>query len=91
MVLSVTLSTTSHTGDYVSELFDKVMKTWRVKGKTFAVVTDNGSNFVKGARINQDISDKLRCAVHTVQLTLKDAASEELVGDSSNIYIYILQ
>lgn len=88
VVLSIALSATSHTGDYVSDLFDKVMKTWRVKGKTFAVVTDNGSNFVKGARINDNISDKLRCAVHTLQLTLKDAASQEAVSDSLKTYRY---
>lgn len=76
VVLSVMLSEESHTGEHVSDLLDRVMEEWTLKDRAFAVVTDNGANFVKAARVNSHFKEQHRCAVHTYQLALKDAAAE---------------
>lgn len=57
MVLCVALSEESHKGEYVSDLLDKVLTSWEVNKKTFAAVTDNGANFVKGASICESVSE----------------------------------
>jgi hypothetical protein len=79
VVLGVDASDESHTGEVVSDLLDQVLHHWEINSRVFAAVTDNGSNFVKAVRINSNIQEQLRCGVHTLQLSLKDAASNNQV------------
>lgn len=74
--LMVAQMTESHTGEYVSELLDQVAERWKVEHRVFAGVTDNGSNFAKGVRINAHVKEELRCIIHTLQLSLEDATKE---------------
>jgi len=76
VVLSVYHMEDSHTGEYVSDLLDLVTEEWECKGRVFGIVTDNGANFVKAARINENVNESFRCTVHTLQLALKDAVAE---------------
>src|SRR5665213_476538 len=76
IVLAVDASDASHTGEMVSDLLDQVLHHWDVSNRTFAAVTDNGANFCKAIRINPNIQEAIRCGVHTLQLSLKDAAVE---------------
>ena len=76
IVLAVDASDASHTGEMVSDLLDEVLHHWDISNRTFAAVTDNGSNFCKAIRINPNIEEGVRCGVHTLQLSLKDAAVE---------------
>jgi hypothetical protein len=57
-------------------------------------VTDNGSNFVKAARICEHINEELRCAVHTMQLALQDAVAgqpelQQLCRDAQELVVAV--
>jgi hypothetical protein len=77
VVLLVHRMVGSHTGEYVRDLLDLTIQAWETEGRVFAGVTDNGANFAKGPRISQQIDNALRCAVHTLQLALKDAVKQQ--------------
>ena len=77
VTLMVQKMTGSHTGDYVSELLDLTVTAWNAEERCLAVVTDNGANFVRGARLANTVQDELRCACHTLQLALKDGVAGE--------------
>lgn len=79
VVLAVFHMVENHTGEYISELLERVCEEWDCGNRLFGAVTDNGANYVKGMRINQRVTEELRCSVHTIQLALKDAA--ETVAD----------
>ena len=84
----------SHTGEYVSDLLDLTVSTWQADERCFAVVTDNGANFVKGARLATTVHDELRRACHTLQLALKDGVSGEpllkqLCTDAQHVVVVI--
>ena len=49
---------------------------WEAEERCFAIVTDNGANFAKAARL-ATVGDDLRCACHTLQLALKDGVASE--------------
>ena len=51
--------------EHLVDLFDK----WEIGSKITAIVTDNGSN-VKKACSNMEISERIPCAVHTLQLSV---------------------
>jgi hypothetical protein len=76
VVLMVAQMTESHTGEYVSELLDRVVESFRLENRVFAAVSDNGANFVKGIRINKNVGEQWRCMMHTLQLSLHDAVAE---------------
>ena len=76
VTLMVARMTESHTGEYVSELLDTVIERFSLDNRVFAAVTDNGSNFTKAVRINSQVAEGLRCAIHTLQLSLGDAAEQ---------------
>lgn len=78
VVLSVQLTDDSltHDGEWVRDLIQRIQRKYAMENRTFAIVTDNGSNFVKGSDINFTVDEKIRCAVHTLQLTLKNAVSK---------------
>lgn len=73
VVLSVEPADGQHSGEAVRDLLESVQTAWSLSSRTFAAVTDNGANFVKGIRIWARIEERLRCAVHTLQLAIKDA------------------
>jgi hypothetical protein len=75
VLLSVERADGRHDGEVVRDLLDAVQAEWSLSGRTFAAVTDNGANFVKGVRIWSHISERLRCSIHTLQLALKDAVN----------------
>jgi hypothetical protein len=84
----------SHTGEYVRDLLDMAVQTWEAEDRVFAAVTDNGANFVKAARINHHIKDELRCAVHTMQLALKDGVAgqpvlQQLCRDAQDLVVAV--
>jgi hypothetical protein len=74
VTLLVARMTESHTGEYVSELLDSVIERFALENRVFAAVTDNGANFTKSVRINAHIAERMRCVIHTLQLSLSDAA-----------------
>jgi hypothetical protein len=74
VVLAIEAAPGPHGGDHIKHLLESVQERWLLTGRLFAVVTDNGSNFVKAARIMQTCPEKLRCSVHTLQLSIKDRA-----------------
>lgn len=76
VTLMVARMTESHTGEYVCELLDNVIEKFSLENRVFAAVTDNGSNFTKGVRINSHVAEGLRCIIHTLQLSLGDAAEK---------------
>ena len=83
----------SHTGQYVSDLLDMTISAWQADGRCFAIVTDNGANFVKAAGL-ASVEDKLRCACHTLQLALKDGmaadpALKQLCVDAQHVVVVI--
>ena len=79
VVLAVLFADASHTGQYVSDLLDRVIEEWTLSNRAFSIVTDNGSNFTKAARINTRVQERQRCAIHTYQLCLRDAAGHDNV------------
>ena len=94
VALLVTRMQGSHTGEYVSDLLDLTVQAWEAEGRVFAAVTDNGANFVKGARINSHVNDELHCICHTLQLALKDAvksqpALQQLCLDAQELVVCI--
>lgn len=74
VVLALILAEESQNGDFINDMLTKVIKQFNNSGKAFAAVTDNGSNFVRGVEINCTFEEQLRCAVHTIQLSVKDVA-----------------
>jgi zinc finger BED domain-containing protein 1 (E3 SUMO-protein ligase ZBED1) len=80
VVLSVERADGKHDGEAVRDLLDTVQESWGIQGRTFAAVTDNGANFVRGVRIWEKIEERLRCSVHTLQLALKDAVNPKKSG-----------
>jgi hypothetical protein len=76
IVLSIYHMQEHHTGEYVSDLLDRISDQWECSDRLFGAVTDNGANFVKAIRINEKIEEQFRCTVHTLQLALKDALSD---------------
>jgi hypothetical protein len=84
----------AHTGEYVRDLLDMAVQAWEAEGRVFAAVTDNGANFVKAARISQRINEELRCAVHTMQLALKDSVAgqpelQQLCRDAQELVVAV--
>ncbi|MGH7240551.1 MAG: hAT transposon family protein [Candidatus Saccharimonadales bacterium] len=77
VVLAIQAAPGPHDGDHIRELLEAIQERWLLSGRVFAVVTDNGANFVKAARIMERCEEKLRCCVHTLQLSIKDMAEAE--------------
>ena len=64
--------------EYLSELLESLLKLWSIKSPQF-IVTDNGANFVSCAdklRAKHVISDHIRCACHTIQLSVDDVVKK---------------
>jgi hypothetical protein len=51
--------------EYLIDLFDE----WEISSKITAIITDNGSN-IKKACNEMEISERIPCAVHTLQLSI---------------------
>lgn len=68
------LESRAHTAEYIGELLDDMSATWMRTNRFVAAVSDNGSNFVKAIRISKQFTNQLRCVVHTLQLSVKQAA-----------------
>lgn len=77
VILAVETADTSHTGDYIADLLTKLVRRFSSTGQAFSVVTDNGSNFVNGAKTAVVFEESLRCAVHSLQLAVKDASNTD--------------
>jgi hypothetical protein len=77
-VLRVVYAPTSHSGDYIEAEVATVIRDLGVNGKVYAITTDNGANFVKGAGqlVKHDIvEEKLRCICHDLHLSVTKALS----------------
>ncbi len=52
--------------EHLVDLFDE----WKISSKIIAIVTDNGSN-IKKAYSNMNIDERIPCAIHTLQLSIR--------------------
>jgi hypothetical protein len=75
VVLDTVCMHTSHRGDNQADTVMKVLDEWGLKGKVYAVVTDNASSAVKcvSKLIRKGYAEKhVRCCAHTLQLCVND-------------------
>ncbi|KAL5479771.1 hypothetical protein EMCRGX_G006663 [Ephydatia muelleri] len=76
-VLGVKISDESHTGEAILALIKNVtQKDFFLADRLDAVTTDNGTNFVRAVdlMLSQNITEEhVRCACHTLQLSIKNA------------------
>lgn len=75
VTLAMMLMNESHTGEYVADLLESVLNNYAHRQQIIAAVTDNGANFVraiKNLELTQRVDLQLCCAVHSLQLALKD-------------------
>ncbi|XP_063902930.1 E3 SUMO-protein ligase ZBED1-like [Zophobas morio] len=64
----------SHTGEYICEKLNDLCVQWNIdKEKVTAIVTDNGSNVVKGAYLCFGKKKHLPCFAHTLNLVVTNA------------------
>lgn len=74
---------TRHTKLNLSAISKSAIDSWLVKHKLHALISDSAKNFTSAAKsLEEDgsIADAQRCAIHTIQLVIKDslAASSQL-------------
>ena len=75
IVLDTVRMHVSHTGDNQADVVMKVLDEWCLKGKVFAVVTDNASSAVRcvAKLIRKGYAEiHVRCSAHTLQLCGND-------------------
>ena len=63
----------SETSVFLSSFVDDIVKHWAISGKTSAIVTDNGANFLsacKGLVAQDKVEEQIRCACHNFHLVV---------------------
>lgn len=68
-VLDVQISTTRHTAQLCSEAFSHVVDNWNIREKIQFICTDNAANITLGITLGN--FKNLRCAAHTIQLSIQ--------------------
>ena len=85
IVLDTVCMHVAHTGDNQADVVMKVLDEWYLKGKVFAVVTDNASSAVRCVTklIRKGYAEiHIRCSAHTLQLCVNDVLkSSGVVAD----------
>ena len=81
IVLSVKAMYGSHTGEYISEVFLRLLRHWGIDTeRVLLVLRDSGANMVKGMRLTE-VPD-LSCSAHTLQLVVNEGInSQQAVKD----------